>query len=148
MTKVIFLENIEDNKVGDVKEVAEGYARNYLLRRGKAELATEEKIKEVEAKLSKLKKEEAEKVKEAKELSDKIKKLNLVLTEEVNEEGHLYGSITNREVADALEAKKIEIDPANIEILEPIKTVGKHEVLIKVGHGVEANVKIEVKRAE
>jgi large subunit ribosomal protein L9 len=148
MVKVIFLENIEDNKVGDIKEVSEGYARNYLLRRGKAEIATEEKLKEVEARLSKIKKEEAENVKKAKELADKINKLNLVMTEEVNEEGHLYGSVTNREVADALEAKKIEIDPANIEVIEPIKVVGKHEITVKVGHGVETILHIEIKRGE
>lgn len=148
MVKVIFLENIEDNKVGDIKEVAEGYARNFLLRRGKAEIATEAKLKEVEARLTKIKKEEAENVKKAKELAEKIKKLSLVMTEEVNEEGHLYGSVTNREVAEALEAKKIEIDPANIEVLEPIKEVGKHEITIKVGHGVETILTVEIKRAE
>lgn len=148
MVKVIFLENIEDNKVGDIKEVSEGYARNFLLRRGKAEIATEAKLKEVEAKLSKIKKEEAENVKKAKELADKIKKLNLVMAEEVNEEGHLYGSVTNREIADALEAKKIEIDPANIEVLEPIKEIGKHEINVKVGHGVETTLTVEIKRAE
>jgi large subunit ribosomal protein L9 len=146
--KVIFLENVEDYKIGEIKDVPDGYARNFLFPRNKAEVATEEKVKEVESKLAKLKKHEAEKVKEAKDIAEKIEKLKLVLAEEVNEEGHLYGSITNREIADLLEEKKIEIDPANIEILEAIKELGEHEVTIKVGHGVETTVKVTVDRKE
>lgn len=148
MVKVIFLENVEDYKVGDIKDVSDGYARNYLFARGKAEVATDAKLKEVEAQLSKLKKEEATKVTEAKTLLEKIKKTKIILLEEVNEEGHLYGSVTNREIADKLEELKFEIDPASIEIEEPIKEPGDHEVLLKVGHGVEGMITVTVERQE
>jgi large subunit ribosomal protein L9 len=148
MVKVIFLENVEDYKIGDVKDVSDGYARNFLFARGKAEVATDAKLKEVEANLSKLKAEESKRVTEAKQLMEKIKKTKLVLTEEVNEEGHLYGSVTNREIADKLEELKFNIDPANIEIESPIKELGDHEVLLKVGHGIEDNIIIKVERLE
>jgi large subunit ribosomal protein L9 len=148
MVKVIFLENVEDYKVGEIREIADGYARNYLFPRNIAEVASDEKLKEIESSLSKLKKEEAEKVKEAELISEKLKVLKVKLIEEVNEDGHLYGSITNREIADKLEELKFEIDPANIEIESPIKELGEHEVLIKVGHGIETTIKISVERLE
>jgi large subunit ribosomal protein L9 len=148
MVKVIFLENVEDYKVGDVRDVSDGYARNFLFARGKAEVATDAKLTEIEGNLTKLKAEEAKKVTEAKNLMESLKKAKIVLTEEVNEEGHLYGSVTNREIADKLTELKFDIDPASIEIETPIKELGEHEVLIKVGHGVEDKVTIKVDRLE
>ena len=80
MVKVIFLENIEDNKVGDVKEVADGYARNFLFRKGIAKMATDEEVKNLEGKITKLKKEEEGKVKEAEKLGEKLAKHKFVLS--------------------------------------------------------------------
>lgn len=147
MVKVIFLENVEDNKVGDVKEVADGYARNFLFRKGIAKLASEEEIKNLEGKIAKLKKEEEGKVKEAEKLGEKLAKHKFVLKEEVNEEGHLYGSVGNKEVAEKMTEAGFEIESGQIEIEEPIKELGTHEILVKVGHGVEQKVTITVERA-
>jgi large subunit ribosomal protein L9 len=147
MVKVIFLENIEDNKVGDVKEVADGYARNFLFRKEIAKLATDEEVKNLEGKIAKLKKEEEGKVKEAEKLGEKLAKKKIVLTEEVNEEGHLYGSVGNKEIAAKMEEAGFEIESGQIEIEEPIKTLGDHEILVKVGHGVEQKITITVERA-
>jgi large subunit ribosomal protein L9 len=144
--KVIFLENIEDNKVGDVKEVADGYARNFLFPRGVAKMATDEEVKNLEGKIAKLKKEEEGKVKEAEKVAAKLAKLKLVLTEEVNEEGHLYGSVANKEVADKLTEAGFEVESAQIEIEEPIKALGEHKINVKVGHGVEQEIVITVER--
>lgn len=146
MVRVIFLENIEDNKVGDVRDVADGYARNYLFKRDIAKIATDEEIKSLEGKITKLKKEESEKVKHAKELSLKLSKEVITLTEEVNDEGHLYGSVTNREITEKLKEIKYEIEPADIEIPEPIKEIGEHKAIVKVGHGVETEITIRVDR--
>jgi large subunit ribosomal protein L9 len=147
MVKVIFLENIEDNKVGDVKEVADGYARNFLFRKEIAKLATDEEVKNLEGKIANLKKEEEGKVKEAEKLGEKLAKKKIVLTEEVNEEGHLYGSVGNKEIAAKMEEAGFEIESGQIEIEEPIKTLGDHEILVKVGHGVEQKITITVERA-
>lgn len=146
MVRVIFLQNIEDYKLGDVKEVPDGYARNFLFKRGYAKPATESEIKALETEISKLKKEEEKKVREAQELADKITAKTITITEEVNDEGHLYGSVSNREIADALEAAGFEIDPANIEIEEPIKELGEYEITVKVGHGVETVTKVKIER--
>ena len=147
MVKVIFLENIEDNKVGDVKEVADGYARNFLFRKEVAKLATDEEVKNLEGKIAKLKKEEEGKVKEAEKFGEKLAKHKFVLSEEVNEEGHLYGSVGNKEISAKMIEAGFEIESGQIEIEEPIKTLGKHEILVKVGHGVEQKVSITIVRA-
>ncbi len=147
MTKVIFLQNVEDYKVGDVKEVSEGYARNFLIRRGLAEVASDEKMKEIQAKLVKIKKEESENVDKVKKIAEKLKKTKIVLVEEVNEEGHLYGSVGVKEIADAINKNKFDIDGSAIEIEEPIKELGVHEVNVKLGHGVEVKIKIAIDRS-
>lgn len=146
MVRVIFLENIEDNKVGDIKEVADGYARNFLFKRNIAKIATEEEVKNLESKIVKLKKEEEEKVKKASDLAKKLEKETVVLAEEVNEEGHLYGSVTNREIAEKLTEMKYEIEPGDIEVLDPIKELGEYTVNVKVGHGVETTIKVKIER--
>lgn len=146
MVKVIFVENVEDYKLGEVRDVPDGYARNFLVKRGLAKIATESEVKNLEEKISKLQKEEEKKVKAAQDLADKLQKSKVTLTEEVNEEGHLYGAVTNREVGEKLEEMGFELDPANIVIEEPIKELGDHEVLIKTGHGVETAIKITVER--
>lgn len=146
MTKVIFLQNVEDYKVGDVKEVSEGYARNFLFKRGFAEVASEEKMKEIEGKLSKIKKEESENVAKVNKIAEKLKNTKIELIEEVNEEGQLYGSVGVKEIADAINEEKFEIDGSAIEIEEPIKALGVHEINVKLGHGVEVKINITVNR--
>jgi len=145
--KVIFLQNVEDNKVGEIKDVAEGYARNYLIRRGLAEVASEEKVKELEGQITKLKKAEEENVKTAKGIAEKIAKTKIILNEEVNEEGHLYGSVGAKEIADKITELGFEIDGADIVIEEPIKELGEHQITIKTGHGVEREIKITIDRS-
>lgn len=146
MVKVIFLQNVEDYKVGDVREVSEGYARNFLFRKGFAEVANEEKMKEIESKLSKIKKEEAENVKKAEEVAKKLGKTQIIISEEVNEDGHLYGTVGAKEIAEAISEKGFEIDGADIDIESPIKDLGEHEITVKVGHGIETLIKIQIER--
>ena len=148
MVKVIFLENLEDHKIGDVRDVPDGYARNFLFKKGLAKIATVEEIKELERKIGKLKKEEEEKVKKAEADAKKIQALKLETTEEVNEEGHLYGSVNPKEVSEVLNSNGFDIDAASIEIPEPIKSLGVHKIVIKVGHGVEIETSITINRKE
>lgn len=146
--KVIFLQNVEDYKVGEVREVAEGYARNYLFRRGLAEVASEQKVKELEGQITKLKKAEEENVKKSQANADKLQKAKIVMAEEVNEDGHLYGSVGSKEIAEKITELGFEVDGADIVIEEPIKELGEHEITVKTGHGVETAVKVTIKRAE
>ena len=144
MVQVIFLENVENNKVGDVKNVPDGYAKNFLLKKGLAVLATEEEIKKIEARLEKIKKEEEGKVRTAEKLAEKLAGTKVKLEMQVGEEGKLFGSVTNRDVADKLSEMGHEIDKANIEFPETIKEKGTHTAHVKIGHGVSTDITIEV----
>lgn len=144
MVKVIFLENVENNKVGDVKNVPDGYARNFLLKKGLAVLATNEEMEKIESRLEKIKKEEEGKVKESEKLAEKIAGTKVMLEMQVGEEGKLFGSVTNRDVADRLSEMGHEIDKANIEFPETIKEKGEHVAHIKLGHGVSTDINLEV----
>jgi len=146
MVKVIFLQNMGDNKIGDIVNVADGYARNYLLPKKIVELATDDKVKELESKMTKLKKEEEAKVEAAKKIAAKLEKEKFELEEEVNDEGHLYGAVTPKEIAELLETKGYDIDGSDIVMEESIKEPGNYEITTRVGHGVEATIKISVKR--
>jgi len=144
MVKVIFLENVENNKVGDMKNVPDGYARNFLLKKGLAVMATPEEEKKLESKLEKIKKEEEKKVQEAEKLAEKLANVKIKLEMQVGEEGKLFGSVTNREVAESLTESGYDIDKANIEFPEPIKEKGTHTAHIKIGHGVSTDIQIDV----
>jgi len=147
--KVIFLQNVERNEVGQIKEVKDGYARNYLIKEGFAVPATADETRKIEERLSKLKKEEEAKTKEAEKVKAEFEKLEIEIKEEAapdDETGKrkLYGSVTNSEVAEALKEKGYEIDKKDIEILEPIKELGKFEITVKFGHGVSGTLKVNV----
>lgn len=144
--KVIFIENHEDHKVGDVKEVADGYARNFLIRRGIAKLATDEEIKKLEGELKKLQAEEEKHVAVAQKLANKIASEPVVINEEVNEEGNLYGAVTPKEVAERLTEKGFEIDGSDVVMEESIHTLGDFTATVRTGHGVETEIKIKVER--
>ena len=145
--KVLFLQNLEHNKVGDIKEVPDGYARNYLLRKGFAVVATTDKIKELESKIDKIKKEEDKIVLDLTKQAEKIEANTYKVSAQAGDENKLFGAVTNRDLAESLAREKIEVDKHNIEILEPIHTLGEHEALVKLGHGIRSTMKIIVERA-
>lgn len=144
--KVIFIENYEDHKVGDVREVADGHARNFLIPKGIVKIATDEEIKNLEGKIKQLQAEEEKHVAEAQKIADKVAEDTLLLSEEVNEEGHLYGAVTPREIAEALAEKGFEIDGADVVMEESIRSLGDFFVTVRVGHGVETELKVKVER--
>lgn len=144
--KVIFIENHEDHKVGDVKDVADGYARNFLLKRGIAKIATKDEMEKLEGEIKKLQAEEEKHVAEAKKLAEKIASETLSISEEVNEEGHLYGAVTPKEIAEKLAEKGFEIDGSDIVMEESIHSLGDFNAIVRTGHGVETELKIKVER--
>lgn len=144
MVKVIFLENVENNKVGDIKNIPDGYARNFLFKKGLAVVATPEEIQKIESRMEKLQKEEGAKVVTAEKLAEKLAGTKVKLEMQVGEEGKLFGSVTNRDVAEKLEEMGHDIDKANIEFPETIKEKGEHIAHIKLGHGVSTDINIEV----
>ena len=128
---------------GDLVKVKPGYARNFLIPRGLAAMATKDNVKRVEHE-KRMALARAEKMRGvAEELAGKLGALNIQLPAQVGEEGKLYGSITSRDVEEALTKEGFEVDRRRI-VLEPIKELGDFEVPIKLGSGVNATVKLEV----
>lgn len=146
--KLLFLQNLEHHKVGDIKEVPDGYARNYLLPKGIAVPATDEKVAELEKKMAKIEKDEEKVTADLTALAEKIGAKTFVVEAQAGEEDKLFGSVTNRDLAEVLVKNKIEVEKQDIEILEPIHSLGEHEALVKLGHGVHATMKIKVERAK
>lgn len=130
--------------MGDIVKVKPGYARNYLLPKG---YAVEASLKNVRA-LEHEKRIIAHRVEKlrvaARSVAEKIAAVSLSFTVKAGAEDKLFGSITSRDIADALNEKGIEVDRRKISIAEPIKRLGSHDVEVKLGHDVTATVKITV----
>ena len=130
---------------GEVKEVADGYGRNFLIPRKMAVLAG----KGVEAEAARLRtaaaKRESKDREEAQSLADEIGNKTVVVRLKMGAEDKAFGSITNQDIAAALKAQhRVEIDRHKIDLKEPIKTLGEHEVSLKLHRDVDAHVNVIV----
>lgn len=132
-------------KAGDVVNVSDGYARNFLLPRGLAEKGTEGNIRSLEkAKAQQEEKFNKEK-EEAQKLANKIAELEVVILSKSGEGGRLFGSITSNDIAEALkEQHKIEVDKKKIVLENPIKQMGDYQVKIKLYYEVAGSLKVKV----
>ena len=143
--KVVFLQNVEGSgRTGEIKEVADGFARNFLLPRRLAAPATADAIKRAEAIAAAEARRQAELDKEARSLAEKLS-APIVITVRAGEQGRLYGSVTAADIAE--EASKLageEVDRRLLVLEEPIKEVGIHEVPLRLTHNVEATLMVEV----
>src|SRR5579864_3638274 len=129
--EVIFIKDVEDvASLGDIRFVKRGFARNYLLPMGLAQLATEEQKAALEQKVAEYRKEQNLEQREAQRLADQLSKIKLKLEVETNEADQLFGAITKSEIAEALqnEAGETKIDRHDIEIDEPISSLGKYQI--------------------
>jgi large subunit ribosomal protein L9 len=143
---VILLQNVESlGAKGDVATVSDGYARNYLFPRKLAEQATAARIANVRKLMEEREAAAQREIERADEIRDTLSKTVLTIPAQVGSADRLFGSITNQDIADAIwAARKIRIDKRNIDLEDPIKTVGTY--MVKVGvHNVEpAEVKVIV----
>ena len=148
--KIILLEKVEKlGSLGDHVEVKNGYARNYLLPRGKALRATEENIKYFEEKASDLKKKNEKDVKEANKFLDKITGKTFVVIRQAGENGQLFGSVTTRDIANLLKDNGIdEIKKNQVSLIEPIKALGIVDVKVNLHAEVSTIIKINIARTE
>lgn len=143
--KVILTDNIVRVGVkGDLVDVKSGYFRNYLDPQGLAVKATKENMEELEKMREELKKEEAENRKAAEALKEKIEALSVEQKVRVGEDGKLFGSVTNKDIAEALAKKGIEIDRKRIEEVEKINGVGEFVINARLYEGVNADLKVIV----
>ena len=148
--EVILRQDVKNlGKQGDRIKVAEGYARNFLIPRGLAVEATKGNLKHLQHQ-QKLDQERASRERaEAERVKAILDDLNLVIQARSGEGGRLFGSVTSGDITAAVkEAAGIEVDKRKVELEEPIKTVGNHNVKVKLLPGVVANLKIKVEASE
>lgn len=144
--KIVLLQDVKDlGKKGDLVNASDGYARNFLFPRNLAVEATAGKLKEIEDKKSSEKNRKEKEQKAAKELADRISKLEISFKTKAGENGKLFGSITGKDVADAIKAQhKIEIDKKKVVLHDAIKALGTYQVEIKVYPEISAKININV----
>ncbi|SHF03169.1 large subunit ribosomal protein L9 [Thermoanaerobacter uzonensis DSM 18761] len=143
--KVILVKDVKNvGKAGEIINVSDGYGRNYLLPRGLAIEATESNIKVLNEKKKAEEKKRQQELEEAKKLAQDLSNISLVLKVKAGENGKLFGSVTSKDVEEALKEKGFDIDKKKISFDETVKTTGTYYVDIKLYQGVTAKVKVDV----
>lgn len=145
--KVILRQNFESlGKIGDVVDVKDGYARNYLLPRGIAYSASKGNIKALNEEKKVVEKRSKQELAAAEQLSAELEKISVTIPVQVGEEDKIFGTVTTQMIADALKEKEYDIDKRKIEIDEPIKSLGIYGVSIKLHPAVSTKIKVWVVR--
>ena len=143
--EVILQEDVPTlGKAGEIVKVREGYGRNYLLPTRKAILADKTQIKQLEHHKKMIGAKQAKAHKEATELKIKLEGASVTIAKEVGEEEKLFGSVTSLEITEALQKEGFSIDKKSIQLAEPIKSIGVHEVQIRLKPEVSATLKVWV----
>jgi len=144
--KVILLRDMENlGKVGDIVNVKDGYARNYLIPSGVALPATESNVARVKNELNSLKKKAERQIQRFKELAEKLNTLRITIEHEAGEEGKLFGSVTTSQIEKALHKAGFEdVEKRQIVLEKPIRETGTYEVKIHLFKGVEATITVDV----
>ncbi len=144
--KVLLIKDVKSlGKAGEIKEVKDGYGKNFLIGKGFAKHATAEVLTAHKAEEELKAENETKEIASLKAMAEKLDKLKIEVHKKLGETGHLFGSVTKDEVAHALlKQHKIEIDKKHIDTKTNIKMVGSHELDLKLGHGIHATLHVEV----
>jgi large subunit ribosomal protein L9 len=147
--EAILLQDVDGvGSKGTVVDVSKGYLRNFLIPRKLAAPATKGLLAQAEAATATADKARREAIQRAGELAEQLNKTVLTLSEKAGEDGRLFGSITNQDIADAIKAARgVEVDKRKVHLEEPIKNVGTYNVIVDLGDGVTASVKTMVTEA-
>ena len=144
--KIVLLKTVPGTgKQGEVREVADGFARNFLFKQGLARPATISAVKQVQAQSRKKEKQAESALVEEQEIASKLDGSEIEIFEKVNKEGRLYAAVTPSKIASA--AKKeygVNVRSQQIEVKSPIKECGEHTVRIRLSHGLEAELSVLV----
>ncbi|NCS87849.1 MAG: 50S ribosomal protein L9 [Ignavibacteria bacterium CG2_30_36_16] len=145
--KVILRQNYEVlGQIGDMVDVKDGYARNYLIPRKIAYIALKGNIRALEEEKKSLNKKMQQELHTAENLSNELEKVSVTIPVQVGEEDKIFGAVTTQMIADSLKEKGYEIDKRKIEIEEPIKALGIYGIDIKLHPSVSAKIKVWVVR--
>lgn len=143
--KVVLLTDVRGTgKKGEIREVADGYAQNFLIKTGKAKKADNSAINENQRKKEASDYHEEMKKQDAITLAEKINGIKITLKIKCGENGKTFGSISSKEIADALAEKGFDVDKRKIELKEPLKIIGPHQITIKLHPEVSAKFNIEI----
>ena len=144
--KVLLIKDVKGlGKAGEVKEVKPGYGQNFLIKKGFAKPATAEVLEQHAADEARKAQELKDEIAAFEEIAKKLEKSEIIITKKVGENGHLFGAITKDEVVKALkEQHGIEVDKKHITDKTAIKTVGEHDLDLKLGHGIHATLHVDV----
>ncbi len=146
--KVVLLERVENlGAIGDVVTVKDGFARNFLLPRDKARRATAANLKAFEVERAAIEARNEKNKADAQKIADKIDGQTYVMIRQAGETGQLYGSVAGRDVAEAVQAEGGKVERSQVVLNVPIKTLGVHEVLVRLHAEVTATVKMNVARS-
>ena len=146
--KVVLLERVENlGAIGDVVTVKDGFARNYLLPRDKARRATSANLKAFELDRAAIEQRNEKNKSDAQKVADKIDGQTYVMIRQAGETGHLYGSVAGRDVAEVVRAEGGKVERSQVVLNTAIKTLGVHEVLVRLHPEVSATVKINIARS-
>jgi ribosomal protein L9 len=147
--KVILLERLEGwGSLGDVVDVKDGYARNFLLPRQKALRANAANLKIFEAQRAEIEARNAKAREAAAKAGEKLDGTQYILIRQAGESGQLYGSVTGRDVADAINAEGGKVERAMVVLDKPIKTLGMHEVKVRLHSEVVITVTLNIARSQ
>ena len=143
--EVILRETIENlGRAGQVVKVADGYARNYLLPKRLAYLATPGNLKVIEAERRSLLRKEARQKEDSEKLQQLLENVEITIRRKVGEHNTLYGSVTNSDIAEELEKKGFQIEKRKIHMEDHIKTTGEFSIPIRLFNDVTAHIKLKV----
>lgn len=143
--KVILQQDIENlGKKYDIKSVADGYARNFLIPKGLVRPATKEALEELEKLRENLAKKAEEELKIIQEIVLRLDGLEIEIPVKIGDDGKLYGSVTSARILEKLKEKGFDVKKIQIQLKEPIKEVGEYPILINFDHGLEAEIKVIV----
>lgn len=143
--ELILKETIDNlGELGDIVKVKPGYARNYLLPRGIAVMATKANLAMLAQQKEAIDSRKKQARQDAEAIAAKIEGITITISQRVGEEDRLYGSVTSADIAEKLAEQGIEIDRKKIVLDEPIKTLGEKAVPVKVGYQTTAKLKVEI----
>ena len=144
--QIILLEQVANlGTLGDVVNVKNGYARNFLIPQGKAKRATEANLKEFDARRAELEAKQAEILADAKVRAEKLNEASVTIAQKAGVDGRLFGSVTNVDIAEAVTAFGVEIKRFEVRLPNgPLKAIGEYDVEIALHHDVVVGIKIVV----
>jgi large subunit ribosomal protein L9 len=143
--KVILREDIEKlGKAGDVVKVADGYGRNFLIPRRLAVPADVRNLKALEHERRVIEARARKVRRSAEALAEQLSTMSLVIPAKAGEEGKLFGSVTSRDIAEALERAGAPVDRKSVQLVDPIKQVGDHRVKVRLAAGIAPEISVSV----